>query len=61
MGYEGCLILHSAQVESSIPEENLLPFDGYVAKTAQRKVFVAGIERAWQAHVSKKRDFGTTL
>jgi DNA-binding NarL/FixJ family response regulator len=61
MGYEGCLVLHSAQVESSIPEEFLLPFDGYVSKTAHRKVFVAGIERAWRAHVSKKRDFDTLL
>jgi hypothetical protein len=47
-GFRGCLILHTAQMQTSFPKEFLEPFDGYVEKTAQRKVFVDGVNAAWK-------------
>ena len=50
LGFKGCLILHSAQVEgsSSLLFDGI--FDGFIEKTASKKMLANGILLAWNKH-----------
>ena len=49
-GFNGCMILHSAQ----FPEELDASFDGFIEKTGSRRRIVEGILKAWQNFCHRK-------
>ena len=51
-GFQGCLILHSANGElaSHLPTE----FDGFIEKTSRKDEFIHGIEHAWMKFIERR-------
>ena len=49
-GYKGAIVLHSAN-EYLLSIHEAEAFDGFVAKTASKREFLEGVNRAWNAHL----------
>ena len=54
LGFKGCLILHSAQIEEASIFLQDGVFDGFVEKTSSRKIFAQGVIQVWAKHLVKR-------
>jgi hypothetical protein len=51
LGFKGCMILHTANAHESDYRSDI--FDGILPKTASRKLFIQGVEKAWNKYKAK--------